>query len=302
MSEGPEVKRIADKLTEVLVGAKIVGTYSKRIDAKIKEKILGAKVRDIETFGKNIVISFSSGIFLRNHMMMWGKWRIYDRSAFDQGLANPPPRSIWHSKKALKNTDGNSDEIEETKDVRKDSRVRLVLLTSNHAVVQFNGPIIQFSNNHPSAVTPLSLLGPDPLKRTYDNHAVLKRLEERNEQMIGDLLLDQTFVAGVGNMYKSEILFQVGLCPFIKTNAISKEKKVRLVNQIPKTLWYGYYNIGKTRPICDKHGQMSKWTNNHWVFRRAGHICWVCGKNKIQMDRKRTRRVTYWCPNCQNCS
>jgi endonuclease-8 len=302
MSEGPEVKRTADKLTAVLAGTKIVNIYSKRIDAKIKEKILGAEVRDIETFGKNIVISFSSGIFLRNHMMMWGKWRIYDRAAFDQGLANPPPRSIWRNKTALKNADWSSSAIAQRTDVRKDSRVRLVLLTTNHAVVQFNGPVIQFSNNHPSSVAPLSLLGPDPLKGMYDNKAVLKRLEERNEEIVANLLLDQTFVAGVGNMYKSEILFQVGLCPFIKTSSISKEKKVRLVNQIPKTLWYGYYNIGKTRPISDKDGQISKWANNHWVFRRAGHICWVCGKSKIQMDRKRTRRVTFWCPDCQNCS
>jgi formamidopyrimidine-DNA glycosylase len=86
-----------------LVGAKIVDIYSRRLDAKIKEKILGAEVMDIETFGKNIVISFSSGVFLRNHMMMWGKRRIYDRTAFDQGLAHPPSRSVWRSKKALIN-------------------------------------------------------------------------------------------------------------------------------------------------------------------------------------------------------
>lgn len=92
MSEGPEVKRSADKLTSVLVGRKIVDIHSKRIDAKVKEKILGAQVRDIETFGKNIVISFSSRIFLRNHMMMWGKWRIYDRTAFDQGLVGVRPQ------------------------------------------------------------------------------------------------------------------------------------------------------------------------------------------------------------------
>ena len=113
MSEGPEVKRTADELAKVLVGAKIVDVYFKRIDAKIKERILGAEILDIETFGKNIVISFSSGIFLRNHMMMWGKWRIYDRNEFDQGLAHPPPRNTLHNKTALKNADGNSNGIEE---------------------------------------------------------------------------------------------------------------------------------------------------------------------------------------------
>ena len=134
MSEGPEVKLTADKLTAVLVGAKIVDIYSKKIDAKIKEKILGAEVIGIETFGKNIVISFSSGIFLRNHMMMWGKWRIYDRTAFDQGLVRPPPRSLWRSKKARINAHGSLNGNGQTIDVRKDSRVRLVHLTFNHAV------------------------------------------------------------------------------------------------------------------------------------------------------------------------
>ena len=57
-----------DELAKVLVGAKIVDVYFKRIDAKIKERILGAEILDIETFGKNIVISFSSGIFLRNQV------------------------------------------------------------------------------------------------------------------------------------------------------------------------------------------------------------------------------------------
>lgn len=78
-------------------------------------------------------------------------------------------------------------------------------------------------------------------------------------------------------MYKSEILFQVGLCPFIKTSVISKEKKVRLINQIPKTLWYGYYNIGKTRLIRDNDCQTSKWINRHWVFRR-----------ELNLDKERT--------------
>ena len=121
--------------------------------------------------------------------MMWGKWRIYDRTAFDQGLAQPPPRRLWRNKTALKNADGSSNGIAQTLDVRNDPRVRLVFLTSNHAVVQFNGPVIQFSNNHPSFVTPISLLGPEPLKSIYDNQAVLKRLEERNERIVADLLL-----------------------------------------------------------------------------------------------------------------
>ena len=98
MSEGPEVKIIADKLAAVLLGRKIVDVYGKRIEAKIKSNLVGAIINNIETFGKNIVISFSSKIFLRNHLMMWGKWKIYERTLFDQGLAHPPPRRLWYRK------------------------------------------------------------------------------------------------------------------------------------------------------------------------------------------------------------
>jgi endonuclease VIII len=302
MSEGPEVKIIADKLAAVLLGRKIVDVYGKRIEAKIKSNVVGANINNIETFGKNIVISFSSKIFLRNHLMMWGKWRIYERTLFDQGLAHPPPRHSWYRKEDKnKRTKGSVAVVDNQTDVRNDSRVRLVLLTTYHAAVQFNGPVIQFTHKDPSSVSPIALLGPDPLNNEYDKNLVLERLEEKQEKLVSDLLLDQTFVAGVGNKYKSEILFQVKTCPFIKASELSRSKKVRLVNQIHKTLLFGYQNNGRTRSINGKDGISDKWSTRHWVFRRAGQLCWKCGITTIQMDRKRTRRVTYWCPNCQNC-
>ena len=306
MSEGPEVRIIADKLSTVLLGREIIDAYGKGIEAEVKSDLMGAKVNKIETFGKNIVISFSSRIFLRNHMMMWGKWRIYERTLFDQGLAHPPPRSLWYRKgKADKNRRGKASivRVDNQVDVRNDSRVRLVLLTASHAAVQFNGPVIQFSHKHPSSVSPIALLGPDPLnkKKKYDKNLVLTRFEERQGKLLSDLLLDQTFVAGVGNKYKSEILFQVKLCPFIKASELSRSKRVKLTNQIHKTLLFGYHNNGRTRLAQSNGALKDKWTARYWVFRRAGQLCWICGITNIQMDRKRTRRVTYWCPNCQGC-
>jgi endonuclease VIII len=302
MSEGPEVKIIADKLAAVLLGRKIVDVYGKRIEAKIKSNLVGAIINNIETFGKNIVISFSSKIFLRNHLMMWGKWKIYERTLFDQGLAHPPPRRLWY-RKGDKNKRGKASiaDVDNQTDVRYDSRVRLVLLTASHVAVQFNGPVIQFTHKNPSSVSPIALLGPDPLNNKYDKNLVLKRLEEKQEKLVSDLLLDQTFVAGIGNKYKSEILFQVRSCPFIKASELSRSKKVRLVNQIHKMLLLGYHNNGRTRSAEGKERLTDKWSTRHWVFRRAGQLCWICANATIQMDRKRTRRVTYWCPNCQSC-
>ena len=85
MSEGPEVKRTADKIAEAILGKSIVDLQGKTIENRLKEKIVGSKVLSVDTYGKNIIIYFSGGIFLRNHMMMWGKWRIYKRTEYDRG-------------------------------------------------------------------------------------------------------------------------------------------------------------------------------------------------------------------------
>jgi endonuclease VIII len=73
MSEGPEVKRTADKIAEAILGKSIVDLQGKTIEHRLREKIVGSKVLSVDTYGKNIIIHFSGGIFLRNHMMMWGK-------------------------------------------------------------------------------------------------------------------------------------------------------------------------------------------------------------------------------------
>ena len=81
MSEGPEVRIVTDKLAAVLLlnDIKIENILHNKLDDEIKSKIVGSSVEYVRTFGKNIVIKFSSNVYLRNHMMMWGKWRIYDR-------------------------------------------------------------------------------------------------------------------------------------------------------------------------------------------------------------------------------
>jgi formamidopyrimidine-DNA glycosylase len=71
MSEGPEVKIVADKILSSMLGKKIEDIVFKNLNSDIKNKIIGARLKEIRTFGKNIVIKFSSGIYLRNHMMMW---------------------------------------------------------------------------------------------------------------------------------------------------------------------------------------------------------------------------------------
>ena len=98
MSEGPEVRRAADKIAEAVLGRSIIDLQCKFMKNDMREKIIGSKVLSVDTYGKNIILHFSSNIYLRNHMMMWGKWRIYTRTEYDSGKAKPPVRVKWKKK------------------------------------------------------------------------------------------------------------------------------------------------------------------------------------------------------------
>jgi len=298
MSEGPEVKITADKIWNALSGKRIANILHNKIDSSLEDKIIGSSTEYVKTFGKNIVIKFSSGVYLRNHMMMWGKWRIYERDEYESGTAKSPPRSSY-TKLKHKNTDKIQVKREEVSDVRKDSRTRLTIITLDKVLVQFNGPILQFSLHDPATMEPIVSLGPDALSHDYDKDIVMDMIKSKSkntEMIISNALLDQKILSGIGNKYKSEILFLNNIYPFEKVTTFSDDELDRLVMDVPRVLKYGYENSGRTRKPKDK--EKISWDTTHWVFRRSGKPCWICGA-KIISERKLTARPTFWCPNCQ---
>jgi endonuclease-8 len=298
MSEGPEVKITADKIWNALSGKRIVNILHNKIDSSIEDRIIGSSTEYVKTFGKNIILKFSSGVYLRNHMMMWGKWRIYGRDEYESGNAKSPPRFSYR-KMNNKNTDKIQVKKDEVSDVRKDSRIRLTIITVDKVLVQFNGPILQFSLHDPATTEPIVSLGPDALSSNYDKDIVIDRMKSKSkntEMIISNALLDQKILSGIGNKYKSEILFLNNIYPFEKVTTFSNYEMNRLVMAVPRILKYGYENRGRTRKPKDK--EKSSWDTTHWVFRRTGKPCWICG-TKIKSERKLTARPTFWCPNCQ---
>jgi endonuclease VIII len=287
MSEGPEVKIVADKISSVMFGKKIDDVIYKNLNIDFKNKIIGSTLKEVKTFGKNIVIKFSSGVYLRNHMMMWGKWRIYERHKYDNGLAIPPNRAKWKKNQLL---------VKKVKDVRKDSRVRLTIITKEIVLVEFNGPILQFSLDNPSEKEPIKSLGPDCLAEIFNIDEVKTRLHTKQNLLISEALLDQKIISGIGNKYKSEILFICKISPFKKISHLDPKEENILLERIPKLLIYGYKNSGRTRHLLKN--EKSSWNTRHWVFRRTGKECWIC-KSMIKSEKTITNRATFWCPNCQ---
>lgn len=101
-----------------------------KVDKETKGKIVGSSMEYVKTFGKNIVVKFSSGVYLRNHMMIWGKWRVYDREEYDSGSAKPQPRYAYR-----KNKDKDAVEVKTKQnyvtDASHDTRVGLALITAD---------------------------------------------------------------------------------------------------------------------------------------------------------------------------
>lgn len=288
MSEGPEVRRTADRLAEALQGRTIEAVEFRRrvgLPEGIASRIVGARVKGVRTVGKHLMIDFTRRIFLHNHMMMFGKWRTYTRTAFDAGTAKSPPHM------------GRVRTGPAPGDVRLDRRVRLVLVTADVVAVEFNGPVLDFSTTDPTQRAAIQRLGPDALTRPFDVAEARRRLRDRRGRVLADVLLDQTFVAGVGNKYKSEILWMLHLDPFMRVDQLTARETTALLRKIPVVLQEGYRAAGRTRPLAPGESAAA-WSLRHWAFRRHGRPCFVCG-DRIEMDRRRTARVTFHCPTCQ---
>ena len=194
-------------------------------------------------------------------------------------------------------------------DVRNDSRVRLMIFTKDKVAVQFNGPILKFSFVNPANLEPIMKLGPDPLRSDFNiddlDNQIYQRIKHNGTTLIADLLLDQTCVAGIGNKYKSEILFLSKINPFVTIKDISSNSVRTLLQQIPSVLYSGYMNSGATRLVHNFFGKVDndnnntrRWSDKHWVFRSGGRPCWKCG-SQIVTDYKLSARVTFWCSKCQ---
>lgn len=278
----------ADRLRSALLGDEIIDV-SYRSRPEVRDQLIGATVTSCESVGKNILVGFSNGTWLRNHMMMYGKWRVYPRADFDAGKARAPRRSTAYRSSRRPDTS-------DTGDVRRDSRVRLVLSTDAVSAVQFNGPVIEFSTSDPRCGEDIRRLGPDALRDDFDRAEAARRLRERGDRTLADLLLDQSFVAGVGNKYKAEILFTLSMDPFRLTSSLTEDEQERLLDEIPRLLRAAYAGGGRTRRVPGGHPRDRN--GSLWVYGRAGRPCHRCG-TIVRSDVRRSARRTYYCPACQ---
>jgi len=144
----------------------------------------------------------------------------------------------------------------------------------------------------------LGSLGPEPFSKDFDVK-YLKKVTSKRTKSIKAILLDQTIVAGIGNIYADESLYSSGISPFREARTIKKDELIKLkesiVTVLKKSIGSGGTTFSDFRDLEGENGNFGLQTN---VYRRTGKECRKCG-NLIER-KKITGRSTHWCPQCQN--
>ena len=143
----------------------------------------------------------------------------------------------------------------------------------------------------------LGSLGPEPFSEEFDAN-YLKKVISKRTKSIKSILLDQTIVAGIGNIYADESLYSAGISPFREARTLKKKEliilKESIVNVLKKSIGSGGTTFSDFRDLEGENGNFGLQTN---VYRRTGRECRKCG-NLIEKQ-KIAGRSTHWCPKCQ---
>src|SRR5215213_493429 len=204
MPEGDTIYGAARRIRAALVGKEIASiepppAASPR--ARWPERLSGRAVRSVDSKGKHLFIRFDGDLTLHSHLRMNGWWGVYERGR------------RW----------GKSP-----------SRAWLVIRTERHEVVQFGGPVLELRTDSRSRFDQrIARLGPDILDDEFDDAAFLRRLREDDPTRgIGDALLDQRNVSGVGNLWKAEACFIAGLDPWRPLVRVSDEEALAVIHAV----------------------------------------------------------------------
>ena len=257
MPEGDTIRYAANRMRPVLEGRvpdEIVTPQRRHARDRWPERLAGRAVSAVDAHGKHLFLHFEGDLVLNSHLRMTGVWGTYERGR----RWGRSPRRAW-----------------------------LVLRTASHEVVEFDGPVLELlTESRARFDRRLAALGPDVLADEFDADGFLHRLRgEDPTRSIGDALLDQRTIAGVGNLWKAESFWEAGVSPWRTTGEVSDEEALAVV--------------AAARPRMLASATQGHQDRGPRVYGRAGRPCPRCGARIRSRGQGDDNRRTFWCPRCQ---
>jgi len=274
MPEGDTIFRAARTLNRALGGQMVTKFESQlpqlsRIDHDAP--IAGRTVKKVDAVGKWMRMYFSGDLVLVSHMLMSGSWHIYRVG------------EAWK---------------------RPYVQMRIAIYTDTFVAVAFQVPIAEFHTaaslaRHRS----ITRLGPDVLAEEFKEESAIVQLRNRPELELGVALLRQSVLAGLGNVFKSEVCFISRINPFRPVGSLSGDELKRIISNARKFMKANvtdaagdaiitYTGPRRTTDRADPSARL-------WVYRRTGEPCRRCGTPIRSHKQGLEARTTFWCPSCQ---
>lgn len=259
MPEGDAVWATCRRLDAALAGRELI-RCELRVPSLATVDLTGVPVREVVSRGKHLLIRLGDGRTLHSHLQMDGAWRVY------------PDDQRW--------TGGPGHEI------------RAVLGVPDSTAVGYRLPVLELITTAGEHEV-VGHLGPDLLGDDWDVDEAVRRLASDPRRSIGEALLDQRNLAGIGTIYRAEILFLQGIHPRTPVGAVPKLR--RLSTRARHVMTSNRERSGIVTTGVQRRGQ------ELWVYGRAGRPCRRCGTLIMveEFGPEQQERLSYWCPHCQ---
>ena len=273
MPEGDTIFRSARTLQRALAGKPVIAfrsAYPLLTRLHDDTPLTGQTIERVEARGKWLLMYFSGGSILVSHMLMSGSWHLYRHGERWQAPA---------------------------------SNMRIVIETADFVAVGFNVPVAEMHTaNSLAREKKIPPAASDVLGRAFDEEAATERLLACGDLELGDALLRQRVLAGVGNVFKSEICFATGLNPFRKVDTLTREQAAEVVSVARSQLAANVLEDSGNQ-IVTYRGRRTTHASSPgeslWVYARRGEPCRRCGELIRRRLQGSDARGTYWCPHCQ---
>jgi endonuclease VIII len=257
MPEGDTIAHAAHRIRPVLEGRvpdEIETPHPRHALDRWPARLEGRAVRSVDTHGKHLFLRFEGDLVLHSHLGMVGVWGVY------------APGRRWG---------------------RSPRRAWIVLRAAGHEVVQFDGPLLELITEGRARFDQrLAALGPDVLAPQFDRDRFLTRLRgDDPTRFLGDALLDQRNVAGIGNIWKAEGCWEASIDPWRRVSEVSDNEAMAIIDGV--------------RPRMMRSAQFGHREIRARIYGHAGRPCPRCGAAIVARGQGDANRTTYWCPGCQ---